>query len=92
MRGNTDSDKDANSVRYLQYNVYFPFLINEEKDFYLINGVHWIPNLTILLKNREKKNIYFVSSHIPSLVAAVYAGYCFCPIIDKNWFAIMSDY
>ena len=45
-----------------------------------------------MLKNREKKNIFFVSSHIPSLVAAVYAGYCFCPIIDKNWFALMSDY
>ena len=79
-------------MKYLQYKVFFQFLINSEKDFYLINNKNWIPNLTILLKNRYKKNIFYISSHIPSLVAALNTGYCFCPIIDKNWFAIMSDY
>lgn len=46
-------------------------MICEEKDFYLIDGDKWVPNFTVLLKNREKKNIFYMSSHIPSLVAAV---------------------
>ena len=67
-------------------------MICEERDFYLIDGDKWVPNFTILLKNREKKNIFYMSSHIPSLVAAVQAGYCFCPVVDKSWQSVMSDY
>ena len=44
----------------------------------------WVPNLQLLLRNRKKYNIYMVSGDIGSLVSAVHAGFCICPIINSS--------
>lgn len=54
MRGNTEINKDR--TIYLEPQVFFQFILNEDQDFILIeNQGKWVPNLQLLLRNRKKE-------------------------------------
>ena len=85
MRGNREFDIDKNQKIYLMPQTFFQFIMNEDCDFLFIERLkEWVPNLSMLLRNRKKDRMYMVSGNIKHLVSAVHAGFCICPILNSS--------
>ena len=61
-------------------------MILHEKESYFYEDLHneWIPNLSLLLSNRDKSFILFMSSNITQLIVAHQTEFNIIPIVNSN--------
>ena len=69
-----------------QKKVYFQFIIHEKQYIYIKEHDVHLENLMILLNNRLKSNIIFISSHSFRIVSAINQGFATIPIVQYESF------
>ena len=71
-------------VPKVQSKLYFRYSIAEESMFYKIDQFdEWIPNLHLLLGNREHCNIFLLTSNTIRIICAQALGFCILPVVNS---------
>ena len=69
-----------------QSKLYFSYVIHRKHYLFIKKSDQYIENLLILLKNRLKENIIFVSSHSYRIVVAKNQGFNAVPVVPFESF------